>query len=284
MRNYIFILFIFISSSTFLFAQTEDVVVSPEPVYISPTNREASAKARILARLKLKEAYFGNYSSPKKKVRIPLKEARIFHKRAKKKGMEAYDYVPVIYGTKMEYSYHYQRGKEVSYIINQNERDAAYISAYNNEIQWFRDSLGIGKRIVINENLWEEYLYMTIDDLDETIDVLKKRNIEPGHISYFYSNQVMITNEKDIEHHLKNITANNNHSKPLEKYIKNNVSRIYLVVYQWDKGSHIKAFLFTPKGVVFERLYFTNVRNAVNPKTGTTIYVTEEEALIFTKG
>ena len=265
MKNYIFILSIFISSSAFLFAQTEDVEVSPEPIYVSSTDREASAKARILARQKLKETQYKNPIEKKENVCA-------LHKRARKiaKQYSTPPHIAIrtattgVYGQGRIYNYQYIETRDLN--------SAAYLRAYNDEIRWIKDSL------------WMEYLYKTTEDLDETIDVLKKRNIEPGHISYFYSNQVMIINEKEIEHYLKNITANNNHSKPLEKYTKNNVSRIFLVVYQWDKGSHVKAFLFTPKGVVFERLYFTNVRNAVNPKTGTTIYVTEEEALIFTEG
>ncbi len=272
MKNRILAFSIFISSSALLFAQMDDAAVSPVPVYVSPTDREASAKARILARRMLLEICIENY--PEIQMRI--------HRKANKKGKKAfnrvsvydyelYDYVSGgVYGQAIK-----SQGRRY-YIINKSECQAAYRQAYNAEYDRLCEEYGVVDCVA--------HPYNTAEDSDKSIDILKKRNIDPGHISYFYSNQAMITNGKEIEHYLKNITANNHHSNPLKKYIKNSVSRIYLVVYQWDKGSHAKAFLFTPKGVVFERLYFTNIRNVVNPRTGTTIYVTEEEALIFTEG
>jgi len=303
MRNYIFVLFVFISSSAFLFAQTESDTINAEPLYVSPTNSESSARARILARQKLLQTVYEPCIENYRQM------IDFISRRAHKKGKKAFNKTSVYQtdsygggtitrtsnsrrGTTTRTSN--SRGRRESVggqgsistwgtvliitLTNREESDAAYRQAYEDEFKKLCEEYGV------ETDCYKQHIRNTIEDLDKSMDMLRKRNIDPGHISHFYSNQAMITDEEDIEYLLKNITANNNDSKPLEKYTKNNVARIYLVVYQWDKGCHIKAFLFTPEGVIFERLYFTNARNAVNPRTGTTIYVTEEEALIFTQG
>ena len=282
MRNHIFVLFVFILPSVFTFAQTESAAVSTESLYVSPTNSESSAKARILARQKL--------LTDKPCIENYPKMMNSIHKQAQKKGRKAFNKTSVFYSDSKFVDQqiipnpgerdiiHPAHVYTSIYLTNEAESYDAYRQAYKDEYEKLCKKYGVAA------DCHKQHTDNTNEDLDESMDILRKRNIEPGHISYFYSNQAMITNEKDIEHLLKNITTNNNSSKPLEKYTKNNVVRIYLVVYQWNKGSHVKAFLFTPEGVIFERLYFTNARNAVNPRTGTTVYVTEEEALIFTQG
>ncbi len=270
MRKHIIALSVFISSSAFLLAQPKETTAKPEPLFVSPTNSELSAKARILARHKLSENCIENHPDMMEYI----------EERAIEKGEKAFDKIAVYdyYSEFIENLYFYE-DEEITYyyLTNEDESEDAYWEAYDKEYDRLCEKYDL-------INCRKEGIDNTDEDLDKAIDILKKRNIDPGHISYFYSNQVIITNDKEIERILKNTITNKNRSKPLKKYTKNNVSRIFLVVYQWEKGSHVKAFLFTPEGIIFERLYFTNVTNVKNPRTGTTIYVTEEEALILTRG
>jgi len=129
-----------------------------------------------------------------------------------------------------------------------------------------------------------------IDDHDNNMaDLLQTYNIDPGYISRNYSNEAEITDKEEIEYLLKNIKSENGRFKLLEKYIGYDIECIYFVIYKYfGKGSHVKAFLFTPEGVILERLYFTDTHNhvekAVNFKTNESVYITEEEAWIFTQG
>ena len=145
------------------------------------------------------------------------------------------------------------------------------------------------KKVKILAKILRKYSHLIEDHDNEMAKLLQTFDINPGYISRSYSNEAEISDEAEIEYLLKNIKSENGATKPLEKYTGYDIYRIYFIIYKYfGEGSHIKVFLFTPEGVIFERLFSTDahnhIENAVNFITNESVYITEKEAWIFTQG